>query len=138
MMLGGEAEIEAEASSSVFGLPAADAKTVDAIVRRLIGRMDIVQARIAYEQSNGRGRIHMNVLWEMAASERVLHGVLEGAKGLINGVSLQVQIVPLGNNIFTFKAEGKGGNLTGLTNPVTVVLTIGIDSGTTNAEFQKS
>jgi len=45
------------------------------------------QARIAYEQSDGRGRIHMNVLWEMAASERVLHGVLEGAKGLINGVT---------------------------------------------------
>ena len=33
------------------------------------------------------GRIHMNVLWEMAASERVLHGVLEGAKGLIHGVT---------------------------------------------------
>ncbi len=28
---------------------------------------------------NGEGRIHMNVLWEMAAAERVLHGVLEGA-----------------------------------------------------------
>jgi NAD(P)H-dependent flavin oxidoreductase YrpB (nitropropane dioxygenase family) len=50
-------------------------------------RGGIHQARIAYEQSNGQGRIHMNVLWEMAASERVLHGVLEGAKGLINGVT---------------------------------------------------
>jgi NAD(P)H-dependent flavin oxidoreductase YrpB (nitropropane dioxygenase family) len=29
----------------------------------------------------------MNVLWEMAASQRVLHGVLEGAKGLIHGVT---------------------------------------------------
>ena len=29
----------------------------------------------------------MNVLWEMAAAERVLHGVLEGAKGLIHGVT---------------------------------------------------
>ena len=29
----------------------------------------------------------MNVLWEMAAAERVLHGVLEGARGLINGVT---------------------------------------------------
>ena len=48
-MTSGEAAIEAEAGSSAFGLPAADAKTVDAIVRRLIGRMDIVQARIAYE-----------------------------------------------------------------------------------------
>ena len=40
----------------------------------------IQQARIAYERSNGQGRIHMNVLWEMAAAERVLHGVLEGAQ----------------------------------------------------------
>ena len=40
-------------------------------------------------------------------------------------MSLEVQIVPLGNNIFTFKAEGTGANFTGLTNPVTVVLTIG-------------
>ena len=58
-------------------------------------------------------------------------------QGTISGVSLQVQIVPLGNNIFTFKAEGAGANLTGLTNPVTVVLTIGNDSGstTTTAQF---
>ena len=26
----------------------------------------IQQARVAYERSNGQGRIHMNVLWEMA------------------------------------------------------------------------
>jgi hypothetical protein len=51
--------------------------------------------------------------------------------GLINGVSLRVQIVPLGNNIFTFDAVGTDVDLTGLTNPVTVVLTIGINSGTT-------
>jgi hypothetical protein len=58
-------------------------------------------------------------------------------EGTIHGVSLEIQIVPLGNNIFTFKAEGKGVNLTGLTNPVTVALTIGINSGTTKvtAEF---
>ncbi len=47
----------------------------------------IAQAQIAHEQSGGRGRIHMNVLWEMAGAERVLHGVLEGAKGLIHGVT---------------------------------------------------
>jgi NAD(P)H-dependent flavin oxidoreductase YrpB (nitropropane dioxygenase family) len=47
----------------------------------------INQARIAHETSNGQGRIHMNVLWEMGGSERVLHGVLEGAKGLIHGVT---------------------------------------------------
>jgi len=47
----------------------------------------IEQARVAYERSNGMGRIHMNVLWEMAAAERILHGVLDGARGLINGVT---------------------------------------------------
>jgi NAD(P)H-dependent flavin oxidoreductase YrpB (nitropropane dioxygenase family) len=50
-------------------------------------RGGITQAKVAYERANGNGRIHMNVLWEMAAAERILHGVLEGAKGLINGVT---------------------------------------------------
>ena len=47
----------------------------------------ITQARIAHEATGGRGRLHMNVLWEMAAAERVLHGVLTGAKGLIHGIT---------------------------------------------------
>lgn len=47
----------------------------------------ISQAKIAHDMAGGEGRIHMNVLWEMAASERVLNGVLEGAKGLIHGVT---------------------------------------------------
>src|ERR1700744_4035547 len=50
-------------------------------------RGGITQAQIAHETSSGRGRIHMNVLWEMAGAERVLHGVLEGAKGLIHGIT---------------------------------------------------
>lgn len=50
-------------------------------------RGGIHQARVAHEASNGQGRIHMNVLWEMGASERVLHGILEGAKGLVDGVT---------------------------------------------------
>jgi NAD(P)H-dependent flavin oxidoreductase YrpB (nitropropane dioxygenase family) len=37
----------------------------------------IEQARVAHERGGGEGRIHMNVL----------HGVLEGAKGLIHGVT---------------------------------------------------
>jgi nitronate monooxygenase len=47
----------------------------------------IHQARVAHERSNGQGRIHINVLWEMAAAEEVLHGVLDGARGLIHGVT---------------------------------------------------
>ena len=50
-------------------------------------RGGIHQARMAYEISGGRGRLHMNVLWEMGGAERILHGVLEGAKGMINGVT---------------------------------------------------
>lgn len=46
----------------------------------------VTQARIAYECAGG-GAIHMNVLWEMAAAERVLDGVLERAKGLIDGIT---------------------------------------------------
>ena len=29
----------------------------------------------------------MNVLWEMGGAEHILHGVLEGAKGLVHGVT---------------------------------------------------
>ncbi len=47
----------------------------------------LTQARIAHERSNGEGRMHVNVLWEMAGTEQILHGVLEGAKGLIHGVT---------------------------------------------------
>jgi len=47
----------------------------------------IAQARIAHEQSNGNGRVHMNVLWEMAAAERVLQGILEGARGIVHGIT---------------------------------------------------
>jgi len=45
------------------------------------------QAKVAYESACGRGRIHMNILWEMAAAETILHSVLDRAKGLINGVT---------------------------------------------------
>lgn len=50
-------------------------------------RGGIEQARIAYEMAGGEGRIHINILWEMAAAERILHGVMQGAKGLIHGVT---------------------------------------------------
>jgi NAD(P)H-dependent flavin oxidoreductase YrpB (nitropropane dioxygenase family) len=47
----------------------------------------IAQAKIAHEIAGGEGRIHMNILWEMGGAERILLGVLEGAKGLIHGVT---------------------------------------------------
>ncbi|CDL00874.1 Dioxygenases related to 2-nitropropane dioxygenase [Magnetospirillum gryphiswaldense MSR-1 v2] len=47
----------------------------------------IAQARIAHDISGGNGRLHMNVLWEMGGAEEILEGALEGAKGLIHGVT---------------------------------------------------
>ena len=47
----------------------------------------LAQARIAHEIAGGRGRIHMNILWEMGGAERILHGILEGAQGIIHGVT---------------------------------------------------
>jgi NAD(P)H-dependent flavin oxidoreductase YrpB (nitropropane dioxygenase family) len=47
----------------------------------------IQQARQAFELAGGQGRIHANILWEMGGAERVITGVLEGAKGLIHGLT---------------------------------------------------
>lgn len=47
----------------------------------------IHQAHVAHDVASGRGRIHMNVLWEMGGAEEILHGVLQGAKGLVHGVT---------------------------------------------------
>lgn len=53
-------------------------------------------------------------------------------QGTIGGVNLVVQIVPLGGASYQIKANGSPVNLSGLTNPVTVTLVIGNDSGTTS------
>ena len=47
----------------------------------------IQQAEIAYEKASGKGRIHMNILWEMGGAEKILHGVLEKAKDKIHGIT---------------------------------------------------
>ncbi|MDP6953886.1 MAG: nitronate monooxygenase [Alphaproteobacteria bacterium] len=50
-------------------------------------RGGIEQARRAHDVSNGSGRLHVNVLWEMGGAERVLEGILEGTKGIVHGVT---------------------------------------------------
>ena len=50
-------------------------------------RGGIAQAQKAHELAGGQGRIHANILWEMGGAERVITGVLEGAKGLIHGLT---------------------------------------------------
>ena len=47
----------------------------------------ITQAQIAHETRNGQGRLHINILWEMGGAERVLHGVMEKCRGIIQGVT---------------------------------------------------
>lgn len=50
----------------------------------------------------------------------------------MNNVAIEALIVPLGNNRFGFQAAAYGASLTGITNPVTVKLTIRNDQGTTS------
>ena len=50
--------------------------------------------------------------------------------GIINGVTLKVQITPAATLRYNFSATGTGANLTGIKNPVPVGLTIGGNCGT--------
>ena len=47
----------------------------------------IKQAQIAHDISGGRGRLNVNILWEMGGAQRVLEGILEKTKGLVHGVT---------------------------------------------------
>ena len=47
----------------------------------------IKQAQIAHELSSGKGRIHINILWEMGGAQKILESVLEKTKGLVHGVT---------------------------------------------------
>jgi len=54
--------------------------------------------------------------------------------GVIDGVSLEVEITPLEGDTFEFEATGEGADLTGTLIPVTVGLAIGDDGGSTILE----
>ncbi len=47
----------------------------------------ITQAKRAWDLAGGKGRIHANILWEMGGAEDVINGILDGAKGLVNGIT---------------------------------------------------
>jgi nitronate monooxygenase len=47
----------------------------------------IAQAQRARDIAGPGARIHANILWEMGGAERVITEVLEGAKGLIHGIT---------------------------------------------------
>ena len=52
----------------------------------------VAQVQRAYdiaapELNRGIGAININVLWEMGGAQRILHGILERTRGLVNGVT---------------------------------------------------
>jgi uncharacterized repeat protein (TIGR03803 family) len=57
-------------------------------------------------------------------------------EGTINGVALQFRLVQTGQQTWTIQAEGSGVDLSALQNPVTVTLTIGNSTGTTQVNAQ--
>jgi hypothetical protein len=59
-------------------------------------------------------------------------------QGTISGVPLQVRINPTGASSYTLQAQGSGANFSGITNPVTVTLTIGDDTGSAQLNAQIS
>ncbi len=58
----------------------------EALVKQSI-RGCIAQAKIAHDISGGRGRIHMNFLWEAGGTKIIMEEVLSKVKGLIHGVT---------------------------------------------------
>ena len=44
----------------------------------------IAQAKLAHEISEGKGRIHMNVLWEMGGSIPILEGVMDSCEKMVS------------------------------------------------------
>jgi hypothetical protein len=52
--------------------------------------------------------------------------------GVISGASVSIQIVPLGENSYQFKATASPVNFSAVTNPVVITLTIGQNTGTTS------
>jgi NAD(P)H-dependent flavin oxidoreductase YrpB (nitropropane dioxygenase family) len=47
----------------------------------------VAQIRRAFEITNGKGAININVLWEMGGAQAILHGVLEKTRGMVAGVT---------------------------------------------------
>ncbi|MDA9654869.1 nitronate monooxygenase [Pelagibacteraceae bacterium] len=47
----------------------------------------IKQAQIAHEVSSGKGRIHINILWEMGGAQKILESILEKTRGMVHGVT---------------------------------------------------
>jgi YVTN family beta-propeller protein len=55
-------------------------------------------------------------------------------EGVIDSVRLEAKIEPVGSLRYRFRVEAKGANLSGITNPVQVSLSIGDDAGLTSVQ----
>ncbi|MDR3078986.1 MAG: nitronate monooxygenase [Rickettsiales bacterium] len=47
----------------------------------------VSHARAARDIARGRGRIHLNVLWEMGGTEKILDGALSKLRGMVQGIA---------------------------------------------------
>jgi NAD(P)H-dependent flavin oxidoreductase YrpB (nitropropane dioxygenase family) len=47
----------------------------------------VAQVRKAHDLRGGKGMLNINVLWEMGGCERILKGVLQQTKGMVDGVT---------------------------------------------------
>jgi NAD(P)H-dependent flavin oxidoreductase YrpB (nitropropane dioxygenase family) len=47
----------------------------------------VAQIKRAHEIAGGKGALNINVLWEMGGAQRILHGVLEQTRGMVQGVT---------------------------------------------------
>jgi NAD(P)H-dependent flavin oxidoreductase YrpB (nitropropane dioxygenase family) len=47
----------------------------------------VAQVRRAFERSDGKGAININILWEMGGAQRVLRAILEQTCGMVAGVT---------------------------------------------------
>jgi len=59
-------------------------------------------------------------------------------QGTIGGVALQIRLAPVGAGTYSIQLDASGVNLTGLTNPVAVTLSIGNNTGTTSMTVQSN
>jgi NAD(P)H-dependent flavin oxidoreductase YrpB (nitropropane dioxygenase family) len=59
------------------------AYAIEGAVQQVTRAYEMAEAQL----SRGIGGLNINVLWEMGGAQRVLHGVLERTRGMVNGVT---------------------------------------------------
>lgn len=60
-------------------------KSVDLIEKSIINTVKEIET--AYRISEGKGRIHINILWGIAGAEKIIHEVLSQTRGKVHGIT---------------------------------------------------